>query len=88
MHSVQFRMARAVLMQSIKTVAHNAQVKAPNLRALELGKPVSRYVKDRVRTMYEELGMTFHENEAGELSVLVKPHTLWVVEDGNIEADS
>lgn len=77
-------MARAVLRQSVEAVARKAKVNAANLRSLELGKPVSSQIRDRVQSMYEDLGMTFHENELGEFGVLVKPFTLSVVEDGRL----
>jgi hypothetical protein len=84
MNLIQFRMARAVLRKSVETVARKAKVSAANLRRLELGQPASDQIVNRVRAMYEHLGMTFHENELGEFSVSVKPFTLSLVEEDSL----
>ena len=84
MNLIQFRMVCAVLRKSVETVARKAKVSAANLRRLELGQPVSDQIANRVRAMYEDLGMTFHENELGEFSVSVKPFTLSLVEEDSL----
>ena len=76
MNPIQFRMARAVLRQSVEIVASKAKVSPANLRRLELNQPVSDQIRNRVQAMYEDLGMTFHENEAGDFSVSARPFNL------------
>ena len=85
MNPIQFRMARAVLRQSVEIVASKAKVSPANLRRLELNQPVSDQIRNRVQAMYEDLGMTFHENEAGDFSGSAKPFNLSFVEDPSMD---
>ena len=87
MNSIQFRMARAVLRESVVGVAQKARVNPANLRRLELGRPVTDRIRSRVQAMYEDLGMTFFETDLGKFGITVKPFTLSLIESDNLSAD-
>jgi hypothetical protein len=86
MNSIQFRMARAVLRESVVRVAQRARVDAQNLRRLELGRPVTDQIRNRVQAMYEDLGMIFFETDLGDFGITVKPFTLSLAESDSLSS--
>jgi DNA-binding XRE family transcriptional regulator len=71
-------MARAALGESAGKIAQQANVSVGTIYSLERGQRVRPSTVLALQRVFEDAGVVFHQNDEGDVGVILKPFTISV----------